>query len=464
MRFAESAASKIVLLTEGSIKLGLDPIKLPLWLRIIVVVALLLLAGGASALIYRWYVRPVTLSVAVGSLDGDAPKIVSALASRLALNNAPVRLKIVETAGPIDSAAMFLSGKTDLAVVRGDVGDLSQAQAIVVVAHAAALLVAPPGSTITDIAGLKRTTVGVVAGETNQKMVSVQTKAYDLERANVTFKSLAPAQVRRALETKEVRALLLVVPLSEKYLSLVRGLFPQNAKSAPVLLPIENAGAIAEGERAYESFDIPKGTLRGSPPVPEDDVTTLQVSFYLVGRKQLDNDTIAKFTEAITTARRDLVSELPILGQFMAPDTDPGAFLPVHAGAAEFYNGSQQNVLDKWSNAIFLAPMALGALAIVLATAWKFLRSGELKPRESALDALYELGRRIRRADNDKELSDIEQRIDEVLRAQRARADQDENALDAATLNVAAHRLENLIHDRRAALGMATPSVSKTGA
>ena len=193
-------------------------------------------------------------------------------------------------------------------------------------------------------------------------------------------------------------------------------------------------------------------------------MTTLQVSFYLVGRKQLDNDTIAKFTEAITTARRDLVSELPILGQFKAPDTDPGAFLPVHAGAAEFYNGSQQNVLDKWSNAIFLAPMALGALATVLATAWKFLRSSELKPRESALDALYELGRRIRRADNDKELSDIEQRIDEVLRAQRARADQDENALDAATLNVAAHRLENLIHDRRAALGMATPSVSKTGA
>ena len=28
----------------------------------------------------------------------------------------------------------------------------------------------------------------------------------------------------------------------------------------------------------------------------------------------------------------------------------------------------------------------------------------------------------------------------------------DENALDVATLNVAAHRLENLIHDRRAIL------------
>ncbi|WP_027554094.1 TAXI family TRAP transporter solute-binding subunit [Bradyrhizobium sp. Cp5.3] len=429
-----------------------DAVKLPMWLRIAVVAAVVVLGAGASLFAYRWYLRPVTLSIAVGSFDGDAPKIVSALASRLALNNAPVRLKLVETSGPIESAAAFSSGKTDLAVIRGDVGDLSQAQAIVVLAQAVALLVAPPGSAITDMAGLKRTTVGVVGGDTNEKIVAVLRAAYDLDRANVVFKNVALDQVRHALETKEIRAVLFVMPLSDKYLSLVRGLFPQNAKTAPILIPIENAGAIAEKEHAYESFDIPKGTLRGSPPVPDDDVTTLQVSFYLVGKKSLDNDLIAGFTQAITSARRDISAEFPILAQFKAPDTDAGAYLPVHPGAAEFYNGNQQTFLDKWSNAIFLTPMALGALATVLAAAWKFLRSGEFKSSEPALDSLYALGRRIRHAENETELSEIENQIDEVLRAQRKRADEEEHALDAATLNVAAHRLENLIHDRRAAL------------
>ncbi len=61
------------------------------------------------------------------------------------VNKAPVRLRVVETKGPAESAAAFSSGKTDLAVVRGDVGDLSQAQAIVVLTEAVALLVAPPG-------------------------------------------------------------------------------------------------------------------------------------------------------------------------------------------------------------------------------------------------------------------------------------------------------------------------------
>ncbi|MCP3476270.1 C4-dicarboxylate ABC transporter substrate-binding protein [Bradyrhizobium sp. CCGUVB1N3] len=443
-------------------RIGIDAAKLPMWLRLIVVLVLVGLATAAGLYAYRWYVRPATLSIAVGSLDGDAPKILSALASRLVVNNAPVRLKIVETTGPIESAAAFSSGKTDLAVVRGDVGDLSQAQAIVVLAEAVALLVAPPGSAITDIAGLKRTTVGVVGGETNQKIVGVLTKAYDLGRANVAFKNLAPDDVRRALDTKEVRAVLFVVPLSDKYLSLVRGLFPQNAKTAPVLIPIENAGAIAEKERAYESFDIPKGTLRGSPPVPEDDVTTLRVSFYLVGKKSLDNDTIADFTQAITSAHRDILAEWPILAQFKAPDTDAGAYLPVHAGAAEFYNGSQQTFLDKWSNVIFLAPMALGALASIAAALWQFLRSGERKPREPALDGLYALGRQIRQAENETDLLEIENQIDELLRAQRARGDEDENTLDAATLNVAAHRLENLIHDRRVKLTVSSAEPAPT--
>lgn len=431
----------------------MNAIKLPIWLRIAVVAGLVALAAGASFLAYRWYVRPVTLSIAVGSLDGEAPKVLSALASRLAAINAPVRLKIVETADALESARAFSSGSTHLAVVRGDVGDLSQAQAVVVVAQAAAMLVAPPGSSITSMAAVKRITVGVVGGETNRKIVGVLTKAYSLDRANVVFKNLAVADVRRALDAKEVRAVLFVLPLTEKYLSLVRGLFAQNAKAAPVLIGIENAGAIAEEEHAYESFDIPKGTLRGSPPVPEDDVTTLRVSFYLVAKKSLDNDMIAGFTQALMSARRDLLQEQPILAQVKAPDTDAGAYLPVHPGALEFYNGNQQSFLDKWGNAIFLTPMALGALASVLAAAWKFLRSGEFQSKEAALDSLYALGRRIRSAAKEEDLSEIEHQIDEVLRAQRARpATDDESALDAATLNVAAHRLENLIHDRRAAL------------
>jgi len=426
---------------------------MPSWLRMAFVAGVVVLVTGAGLFGYRWYSRPTTLTIAVGSLDGEATKLMSALASRLAAANAPVRLKLVETTSALEAAEMFSSNKTDLAVVRGDVGDLSQAQAVIVLARAVVLLVAPPGSSITDIAGLKRLTVGVVGGEMNRKVVSALTEEYDLGRANVTFRNLAPAETRRALETREVRAVLIVVPLAEKYLALLRGLFLQNPKTAPVLIPIEAAGAIAEKHRAYESFDVPKGTLRGSPPIPADDLTTLRVSFYVVASKQLDNDVAGALAEALMKARRDLLGELPILAQITAPSTDSDAYLPVHAGAAAFYNGTQESFLDQWGNAIFLAPMIFGALVSVAAAAWKFLRDGEPRKSEQALDSLYALGRRIRSAEGEQELSEIEREIDKVLQMQREKAAEgDENALDVTTLNVAAHRLQSLVHDRRTLL------------
>jgi TATA-binding protein-associated factor Taf7 len=97
----------------------------------------------------------------------------------------------------------------------------------------------------------------------------------------------------------------------------------------------------------------------------------------------------------------------------------------------------------------------------VLAAAWKFLGIGQPEFREGPLDTLYGLARRIRGVNSESELSDIEEEIDNILKAERRRAEAgDENAVDAATLNVVAHRLENLIHDRRAMIAARPPIAS----
>ena len=104
-------------------------------------------------------------------------------------------------------------------------------------------------------------------------------------------------------------------------------------------------------------------------------MTTLRTSFYLVAQKKLDNTVITDLTEALMTARRDLLVEYPLLAQVKAPDIEASAYLPVHPGAAGSYNGAQESFLDQWGNIIFLAPMILGAIASILAAAWKFLRA-----------------------------------------------------------------------------------------
>ncbi|WP_213741612.1 TAXI family TRAP transporter solute-binding subunit [Bradyrhizobium sp. dw_411] len=427
-------------------------LNLPLWLRLVLLLGAIGLVSGASLLAYRYYTRPTTLTVAAGSIDGEAARMMSALASRLVATNAPVRLKVVDSGNAIEAAKAFAAGKVDLAVVRGDVGDLSQAQAVVVVSHVVALLIALPGSSISSPDKLKGHRIGVIGGDTNAKIADVLSKEYGLDR-NKTFRDIVPQDARRALESKEVAALLVVIPLTEKYLSQVRSFLQQGPKALPVLIPIESAGAIAEIERAYESFDVPKGTLRGAPPVPEDDLTTLRATLYLVANKKLGTDLVTSLTQTIMRVRRDLLTEQPIFAQITAPSTDADAYLPLHPGAAAFYNGTQQSFMDEYGNWIYLTPMLLGGAATVLAAAWKFLGLGTPIPTQGPLDSLYALGRRIRKAGTEAELSDIEEEIDDILKAQRARsAGGDEDAVDDATLNVTAHRLENLIHDRRSML------------
>ena len=427
-------------------------LKLPLWLRFVLLAGVIGLATGGCLLAYRYYTHPVTLSVAVGSVDGESARAMSAIASRLVSTNAPVRLKVIDSGTALAAANTFSAGKADLAVVRGDVGDLSQAQAVVIVSHVVVLIVAPPGSSIDSIDKLKGRRVGVVGGEVNGKIADVLSKEYGLDRDKV-FKDVALPDARRAIQSKEVAALLIAIPLAEKYLSLLRDLFQQSPKATPVLIPIESAGAIAQAQRAYESFDVPKGTQRGSPPVPEDDLTTLRTSLYLVANKKLGADLITSLTQTIMQVRRDLLAEQPIFAQITAPSTDADAWLPLHPGAAAFYNGTQQSWMDEYGNWIYLTPMALGGAATVLAAAWKFLGIVPPAPGDGPLDTLYALGRRIRKADGEAELSDIEQEIDDILKGQRAKsAAGDEHAVDDATLNVVAQRLENLIHYRRTVL------------
>ena len=360
--------------------------------------------SGASLLAYRYYTRPVTLSVAVGSIDGEAAKAMSALASRLVSTSAPVRLKVIDSGTALEAASAFSAGKADLAVVRGDAGDLSQAQAVVVVSHVVVLLIAPPGSTIDSIDKLKGRRVGVIGGDANTRIVDVLSREFGLDRAKV-FKDIALPDARRAIQSKEVNALLVVIPLAGKYLSLVRDFFQQGgSKALPVLVPIESAGAIAQAERAYESFDVPKGTLRGSPPVPEDDLTTLRASLYLVANKKLSADLITSLTLAIMKVRRELMGEEPIFAQITAPSTDQDAYLPLHPGAAAVYNSTQQSFMDEYGNWIYLTPMALGGAATLLAAAWKFLGLGQPATGQGPLDSLYALGRRIRKASTEAEL------------------------------------------------------------
>jgi hypothetical protein len=152
-------------------------------------------------------------------------------------------------------------------------------------------------------------------------------------------------------------------------------------------------------------------------------------------------------------ARRDLGGEEPALSGLSAPDLDADAYLSVHPGAAAFFNGTQESFMDRYSNVIYLTPMVLGALASIFAGAWRFLGVRADEAVHPALDAFCLLPERVRNAEDETQLRQIEQEVDGLLRQQLARtASRDEGASEAHALIAAAQRLDSLVHHRRTLL------------
>src|SRR5882724_6502895 len=87
--------------------------------------ALLILAAGifcfgAAAGVLYYVLRPTVLRIAVGPQGSEDQKLIQLMAQTFAHDGSGIRLAPVVTPGANESAALFTSGKADLAVVRGD--------------------------------------------------------------------------------------------------------------------------------------------------------------------------------------------------------------------------------------------------------------------------------------------------------------------------------------------------------
>jgi len=423
------------------------------------VMGLVLLACGAGLLTYRHANQPKTLTVAASSLDGYVPRFMSAIAARMASSNSPVRLKVIDKGNPAEAVKSFMAGEVDLAIARADAPGVSTARAVLVMTHAVVLIVSLTGS-IDSVEDLKGKNLGVVEADVNRQIVSDISKEYDLDQAKVRFINVAFSDLAKAIQAKQFHAILMVTPISPRYLALLRDLFPRNAKFKPTLIPIDSAGAIAAIARAYESHDLPKGTLRGLPPIPDEDLTTLRVPFYLIARQSLHNDIVEGLAKAVMDARRDLIGDHPILAQVSAPDTDKDAFIPIHPGAAAFFEGDTKTIFDKYGDQFFYGSMIFGSLMSILAAIWKFMtRSHETAQRP--LLQLYALMGQINESRDSSELVNVEAQIDDILKRELERYST--GVIDAGemgALGLAMHRLEYAMGQRRLAINGTTASTS----
>jgi TRAP transporter TAXI family solute receptor len=440
----------------------------------LITIAGVLAIVGAVAGGYYFAMRPVTLKLAVGPANSDDVKVVQALTQAFNQTRGYVRLKPLQTDGSAASAESLAQGKVDLAIVRGDLDVPKNAQAVATLRKNVVVLWVPPGKgkgrksgarKITKIAQLAGRRIGVI-GRTpaNVNLLKIILQQYGIDPNKVEIVQFPATEAAEAIKSQKADAYLAAGPVNSKITTEAIAASTHDG-GTPTFLAIDSAEAIAQNHPVYEASEIPAGSFGGSPARPDDEVKTISFNHHIVARKGLSDTTVAAFTRQLFAIRQRLMSDYPLAAKIETPDTDKDAVIPAHPGAAAFVDGEEKTFLDRYSDYIWWALMALSAMGSAGAWFAGYLKKDERQNNTSLRERLLDMIPAARRSDSAEELDRMQDEADTILRDTLVCYDHgaiEEGALTA--FNIALEQFHNAVADRKALLMSMPQNLQRAGA
>ena len=410
------------------------------------------IAALAAAIYY--YERPSVLRIAVPRDSGDQA-IMAAAAREFAEHLEGIRLKLVAVESLAESSRALQEGHADLAVVRSDLAMPPNGQTVLIMRRDAAVLFAPAESSLRAIDDLRGHKVGILQAVPpgkmdNQLLLDTALAQYDVPLASVGRVSLSLAELTRAVENKEIDAVLAVGVPGSKGLTEAVNTVAVAGHGQPVFLPIAEAKAIAQRSPAFEGVEVVRGAFGGAQPKPPEEFDTLGVSTRLVARNSLGNEVVGALTRLLLAARPAIAARIPIANRIEAPATDKGAALPVHPGALAFLDDEEESFFDKYSDAFYIGAMCLSVLGTGVAAAATRLTRHRFTDADRILRRLLEITMAARSARHAGLLDGYEEEADELLALALAPDSVDALGINRiGALSVALNQVRHAIAERR---------------
>ncbi|WP_170181873.1 TAXI family TRAP transporter solute-binding subunit [Phreatobacter stygius] len=413
---------------------------------------------GCAALATFWVNRPTTLTFAIGPAGSEAAKLVDALRLSLLRERLSVRLKLITSDSPSDSAAKIDRGDADLAVVRADIAFPPSALAVAIWQRNPVVLAAPASSGIERWTDLPGKAVGVVGRGTgfNVRLVETILREHGIQPSSVRLLDIQPWEAGDAFKKLKIQALVTIGPASAKPVAdAMAGLIREAPEGRITLVPIREAEAMADRVFFLESIDVVAGSFGSNPPRPPESFPTLGVVHYLVARRTLADTVVSEFTQQLFTLRPALATQHPVAFRIEVPETEKGSSVQVHPGALAYLTGEQKTFLELYSDYLYLAIFALSLGGSAIAALAGYFGMGRREVDPGRLPEVLHLLRDIRATDDPDELDRIAQRADDIFVESIEKSKDpgfDEGRF--ATLTLALDRLNAALADRRRALAM----------
>ena len=323
----------------------------------LLLIAMLILAaaGGAGWLFYDSR-QTESLIVAAGARSSEGFQLAEAIATVVRTHHPDIDLQVIETGGSLDNSQLLDEGHADLALFQADASTSKHAQLLAILYPDAYQLIVRASAGIENVADLRGRTIALPSkGSAQFTSFWYLAAHYGLTDADITWLTMSNRSAEWALISNAVDAVFRVRAPGDTG---VRQLVEQ---ADITLVPIEQAPALHLRKSSINPGFIPKGSYRGNPPLPEQDLATASVNRLLVAHGRVPENVAHAITAVLFERQRELAELSTLASLISAPHTDAGTSLPLHPGAAQYFDREKPGF---WSEqADFLRTM-LSLLAI----------------------------------------------------------------------------------------------------
>ncbi|WP_295448768.1 TAXI family TRAP transporter solute-binding subunit [uncultured Thiodictyon sp.] len=395
----------------------------------------------------------------IGPQGSPAYRFISAFATVTEAAHPRVHIDLVPVDSLAGSAKAIEDHTTDLGIIRSDAEIPSNGETIAILRRDVIAFIVPSNSSIDKVQALTGKAVAIPQGPVssyNDKTLDRILSYYDIPEKSVKRVFLPITDIGTAVREKHVAAVLAVGPMAPGDVVDVVNAIKLATKAAPTLLGIDEADAINKRFPGLESIDVPAGALRARPPVPDDTVTTLAITYRFVAPDTMLNAVAGAIARSLLKTKAQLMAKTPLASQIEAPDPDEGnPLLPVHPGVASYLSSGEQSFFEEFQQYFYVGGMALSLIGSAITVFLGRLRSNRSAAALRQIDRLIAIADKALSTQAIADLKPLDDELNEIVAwCVHGRAAEGN---DSAAFSIAIDHARRAIQRQRLLLGQGAP-------
>ncbi|MEO0496931.1 MAG: TAXI family TRAP transporter solute-binding subunit [Pseudomonadota bacterium] len=395
----------------------------------------LMLAGALLAIIataiggWLWTNRDQSatlLSVGAGPRGTDSYQLMRDISEVVERHSDTLRLRVLATGGSSQNVKLLNDGTIDLATIGGSTPVVSHVRLLTHLFSDHFVVISRSESNIRRFPDLRGRRLALPLDGTDGLMSFwVVADHYDLPSQKMDFASMSFKNAHAALLLGEVDAVFRLSSLRDQELLRLFEDAELTGNSLDVVA-IDQSQAIALKRPALVAETIPRGTFTGAFPAPRADTTTPTIRRNLVSRADVDVDAIAELTRILFEHRLDLVTRDALAGNIEQPDAAVGLTVPLHDGAARFFNRDEPTYLQENAEPLALGVTLTALIISTLVALRSRLAAGQKNRADNYNYQLLAIAEQGRAAEQLAQIAELQAQLDTVLQTMVVALDTDE--------------------------------------